>query len=86
MLNFEAAKSAKEAAAWQRLQDAVDELATELHRCRTALDLYPDKIVGLPIPNGVTVTGSGANAVAPRSLSPPPGSGHVRRPTNHPGM
>ena len=64
MIDFDTARAAKEARSWQNLQEAIDELATALHRCRIGYHLYPEGISGLPLLPGTIVTGSGATAVA----------------------
>ena len=64
MIDFDTARAAKAARSWQNLQDAVDELATALHRCRIGYHLYPEGISGLPLLPCTIVTGSGATAVA----------------------
>ena len=61
MIDFDTARAAKEARSWQNLQEAIDELATALHRCRIGFHLYPEGISGLPLLPGTIVTGSGAS-------------------------
>ena len=84
MIDFDTARTAKEARSWQNLQEAIDELATALHRCRIGYHLYPEGISGLPLLPGTIVTGSGATAVALAVREEQRAQGGVRLPQDRP--
>ena len=84
MIDFDTARAAKEARSWQNLQEAIDELATALHRCRIGFHLYPEGISGLPLLPGTIVTGSGATAVALAVREEQRARGDVVLPQDHP--